>query len=58
MERESVEAAALQAALERARTEGDRLRTALATAESTIADLRRQAQATSRAKTDFMRATC
>jgi len=54
MERESVEAAALQAALERARTEGDRLRTALATAESTIADLRRQAQATSRAKTDFM----
>ena len=54
MERESVEAAALQAALERARTEGDRLRTDLATAESTIAGLRRQAQATSQAKTDFM----
>ncbi len=54
MERESVEAAALQAALERARTAGDRLRTDLATAESTIADLRRQAQATSQAKTDFM----
>ena len=54
MERESADDASLREALASAMAERDRLRTALDAADAVIADLRRDAQAGSQAKADFM----